>query len=158
MILGCGSGGGLDSFSEEDIERLKREVGQLEARRGAEAALDCFFRFFREWLSTTSPDADAFVSVSKEGNAVGANQAAWNIDWMHDMKQWSEGVEFHGKPTPKWDDVRYPHAYTLADAAALFKAMSVEDINARLAPVATVQEDLGEAGCEGGRRLHISLA
>ena len=39
MILGCGSGGGLDSFSEEDIERLKREVGQLEARRGAEAAL-----------------------------------------------------------------------------------------------------------------------
>ena len=105
-----------------------------------------------------SVDADAFVSVSKEGNAVGANQAAWNIDWMHDMKQWSEGVEFNGKPTPKWDDVRYPHAYTLADAAALFKAMSVEDINARLAPVATVQEDLGEAGCEGGRRLHISLA
>ena len=76
MILGCGSGGGLDSFSEEDIERLKREVGQLEARRGAEAALACFFRFFREWLSTTSPDADAFVSVSKEGNAVGANQAS----------------------------------------------------------------------------------
>ena len=142
---------------EEDQEKVRRDVARQEAAQGAQAALACLFRFFREWLSTTRPDADAFASVCEDGNAVCANQAAWNVDWMHDMKQWSEGVEFHGQPTPKWDDVSYPHSYRLVEAAALFKAMSVEEINTRLAPVATVEKDYGEAGCKGGRRLELSL-
>lgn len=144
----------MGSLSAEDLERARLQTSQNAALSEAREALDQMFRFFREWISTTRPDADAFISVGGAGSAVGANQAMWNIDWMHDMATWREGETFEGKASPKWD-VRKPDSAGLAEAAGLFKALSIDEINARLAPVATVIKDYGEAGCEGGRRLEV---
>jgi hypothetical protein len=155
-MYGSGSGGDWGSVSAEDLEQVKQGFARDESAERTNAALECMFRFFREWMSTMCPDADAMCSVSKEGLAVGTNQAGWNIDWSHDMKQWSEGVQFDEKATPRWDGVDFLHEYRLADAAVLFKTMPAEEINARLAPVAVIEKDYGETGgCEGGRRLEV---
>jgi len=138
----------------EEYEGCMQEVAEQEGR-ATTAALDCVFRFFREWMSTTHPDADAFVEVARDGLIVAKNQAGWNVDWMHDMKSWSEGVTFNETPTPKWGDVQFPTASALQRAASRFREMSVEELNSRLAPVMTVHQDYGETGCEGGRRLEV---
>ena len=39
MIMGCGSGGGMGGLSEEDQERVRRDVARMEAAQGAQAAL-----------------------------------------------------------------------------------------------------------------------
>ena len=93
--------------------------------------------------------------VARDGLIVAKNQAGRNVDWMHDMKSWSEGVTFNETPTPKWGDVQFPTASALQRAASRFREMSVEEINSRLAPVLTVQQDYGETGCKGGRRLEV---
>ena len=137
------------------------------ATSSADAALDSIFRFFREWTTTTLPDATIVVSVRADGDVAAYHMAAWNMLWQHSMRSWANGLEFKRSRNglrgeqrvivAPWD--QFPAWDALRAAAERFRAMTVEQINAKLQPAAVVISDLGEVAADGpgGRRLELDV-